>query len=93
MSLSVKRRKETPEYAGMVRRVTAGLGHRVASGDIASLPLLEVQRVWSEAVMGLAIQSLVEKHGYSWTEVARELGVSRQAARQRWGRGQPRAGA
>lgn len=23
--------------------------------------------------------------GYSWTEIARELGVSRQAARQRWG--------
>lgn len=30
----------------------------------------------------------VELHaaGYSWTEIGRELGVTRQAARQRWGR-------
>lgn len=25
------------------------------------------------------------RHGYSWTEIARALGVSRQAARQRYG--------
>lgn len=33
-----------------------------------------------------AIQHLQEEEGYSWTELAKPVGVSRQAMRQRWGR-------
>ena len=68
----------------MLRRVTAGLGRRVALGDIASLPLLLQQAEYLESVTYSAVRHLRAEHGYSWSDIARELGISRQAARQRW---------
>ena len=38
-----------------------------------------VEAAIQEAVIGL------RQFGYSWTEIGERLGVSRQAARQRWG--------
>lgn len=73
----------------MVRRVTAGLGLRVAEGDVACLPLLIDAAKQLETVTKLTVASLRAQHGYSWSDIARELGVSRQAARQRWGGDSP----
>ena len=69
----------------MLRRITAGLGRRVASGDIASLPSLWSQREYLDSTIRWTVAQLLAVHGYSWSDIARELGVSRQAARQRWG--------
>lgn len=38
-----------------------------------------------EAAQGRLVVTLVTEQGWSWGRVADELGVSRQAARQRWG--------
>lgn len=78
---------EPPELSGMVGRVLGSLVRRAQDGDIAALEELRVIR---EAVVRsevLAARGLVEGSGrYSWGEVGRWLGFSRQAARQRYGR-------
>jgi transcriptional regulator len=40
----------------------------------------ELDETISQAVIGL------RETGYSWAEIAGRLGVTRQAAKQRWGR-------
>jgi len=39
----------------------------------------EIDAAMAEAVKGL------RAHGYSWAEIGARLGISRQAAQQRWG--------
>jgi hypothetical protein len=58
---------------------------RVAGGDIDALADMtglatELDEAIAQAVIGL------RETGYSWTEIAARIGVSRQAAQQRWGR-------
>jgi hypothetical protein len=57
---------------------------RVASGDVDALAAMtglaiELDEAIAQAVIGL------REAGYSWTEIAARIGVSRQAAQQRWG--------
>ncbi len=88
--LSTKRRSRTvenDEYAAFIRRAIRAHGRRVADGDVEALPaLLELSTVLDTAI-GDAVAGL-RRHGYSWTEIANRIGVSRQAARQRWAGGQ-----
>jgi hypothetical protein len=79
---------ENDEYAAFVRRIIRAYARRVASGDIEALTDLatvatEVNNAITDAVTGL------RGYGYSWAEIARPLGVTRQAAQQRFG-GDPR---
>jgi prophage DNA circulation protein len=74
---------ETDAFAKFVGRILRAYSRRVAQGDIEALADLvnlsgEVELVVKEAVLGL------HDFGYSWTEIADRVGVSRQAARQRW---------
>ena len=86
-SLTGHRRRrvvENDEYAGFLRRVIAAHGRRVATGDVEGLADLlrlsqELETAIDTAVTGL------RACGYSWTEIASRIGVSRQAAHQRWG--------
>ena len=39
----------------------------------------EIDAAMAEAVKGLRM------HGYSWAEIGARLGITRQAAQQRWG--------
>jgi hypothetical protein len=85
--LTPKRRRsvENDEYARFVRRVVHAYARRVADGDVDALADMtglatELDEAISQAVIGL------RKAGYSWAEIAGRLGVSRQAAQQRWGR-------
>jgi hypothetical protein len=80
-----RRPVENDEYARFVRRVVRAYARRVADGDIDALADMtrlatELDDAISQAVIGL------RKAGYSWAEIAVRLGVSRQAAQQRWGR-------
>jgi len=74
----------TTEYAAFVHRVLRAYSRRVGDGDVEALVLLvdlaeEIDAAMAEAVKGL------RPRGYSWAEIGSRLGITRQAAQQRWG--------
>jgi hypothetical protein len=76
---------ENDEYAAFARRVLRAYARRVADGDVEALiPMFglaaEIDDAISQAVKGL------RESGYSWAEIGARLGITRQAAQQRWGR-------
>jgi hypothetical protein len=83
------RRVENEEFTPFVRRILRALGRRiVAEQDIETLPRLvelsaELDSVIAASVLGL------RQSGYSWAEIASRLGVSKQAAHQRWAQRTP----
>ncbi len=86
-TLTPRRRRrlvENEEYAAFARRILRAYGRRVACGDVEALTLMtdladEIDTAISQAVQGL------RGFGYSWAEIGSRLGVTRQAAQQRWG--------
>ena len=75
---------ENDAYAAFAHRILAAYGRRIATGDIDSLTLLtslarDIDTATSQAVTGL------RTFGYSWADIGTRLGVTRQAAQQRWG--------
>lgn len=76
---------ETPDYAAMLERMVKAYGKRVGAGDPVDLTrMAEVQ-----AVFDAAVQAAVDGQraaGYSWREVGEGLGMSKQAAQQRFGK-------
>jgi len=75
---------ENDEYAAFARRVLRAYARRIAAGDIEALTLLlnlgtDVENATRHAVIGL------REFGYSWAEIGTRLGITRQAAQQRWG--------
>ena len=83
-SRSRRRVVENDEYAAFTRRVLAAYGRRVATGDVEALaPMVALSRSLDEAI-GQAVNGL-RAFGYSWAEIADRLGLTRQAAHQRWG--------
>ncbi len=82
------KRVENDEYAAFARRVLHAYARRIASGDIDALTELSDLSTEVEAVLGRAVLGLRDC-GYSWTEIGQRLGVTRQAAQQRWGGPQP----
>jgi hypothetical protein len=75
---------ENPEYAAFARRILKACARRIAAGDIESLALMAELAETVDASIGDAVTGLRE-HGYSWAEIGARLGVTRQAAQQRWG--------
>jgi ribosomal protein S20 len=90
-SLTPNRRRravENDEYAAFVHRVIRAYSRRVAAGDIEAITYMaatarEIDTAIRDAITGLRAT------GYSWADIALRLGVTRQAAQQRWG-GDPR---
>jgi len=74
---------EDHAYAGFVRRSVRALGRRAAHDPESLVHLVEVQQELDAAIRAAALAAHDEA-GYSWTEIARVLGVTRQAARQRF---------
>ncbi len=77
------RRVENDEYAAFIRRVLRAYGRRIASGDIDAIGELnalfeEVNAALGSAVLGLRLL------GYSWAEIGKRLGVTKQTAHERW---------
>jgi hypothetical protein len=75
---------ENPEYAAFARRILRAYARRVATGDIESLALMAELADIIDASIRDAVTGLRE-HGYSWADIGSRLGVTRQAAQQRWG--------
>ena len=84
-----KRYRESDEMAGMVRRVTNAMVRLAAAGDLHALTALRQMREYVDQATKAAAQELHDpiewSGGYSWTVIAQELGISRQAARQQFG--------
>jgi hypothetical protein len=79
-----RHRVENDEYAAFTRRIVSAYAKRVATGDVEALTDMvglstELDRAIGHAVIGL------RAYGYSWAEIALRLGITRQAAQQRWG--------
>ena len=75
---------ENDQYAAFARRVLRAYARRIADGDVEALTLMtdladEIDSAISQAVTGL------RAFGYSWAEIGTRLGITRQAAQQRWG--------
>src|SRR5258708_38800263 len=79
-----KRTVENDDFAAFARRILRAYARRIAAGDVEALRSLtnlssDVDTLTRTAVKGL------RDFGYSWADIAGRLGVTRQAAQQRWG--------
>ena len=75
---------QNDEYSAFIRRILHAYARRVGDGDVEALTLMtsladEIDAAIAEAVKGL------RTYGYSWAEIGARLGITRQAAQQRWG--------
>ncbi len=87
-ALTPKRRKrvtENDEYAAFIRRAIRAYSRRIATGDIDALTGMTTLSADLDTAIGQAITALRARHGYSWADIAARLGITRQAAQQRWG--------
>jgi hypothetical protein len=75
---------ENDEYAAFVRRIIRAYAKRVATGDVEALTdMVNLSNLLDDAITD-AVTGL-RGHGYSWADIGQRLGISRQAAQQRWG--------
>jgi hypothetical protein len=76
---------ENTDYAAFARRIIRSAGRRVADGDVEGLRDLLHLAGELDAAIDAAVAGL-RAAGYSWAEIAARLGITRQAAQQRWGK-------
>lgn len=81
---SRRERPEAPELGQASRRFARALARRAAEGDDTALEQLVEVRAAVDEALGDAARSM-HGFGYSWTEIGDRLGITRQAARQRFG--------
>ena len=87
-SLTPKRRKrvtENDDYAAFAHRAIRAYSRRIAAGDIDALTAMATLATDLDHAMTEAITELRAQHGYSWADIGTRLGITRQAAQQRWG--------
>ena len=85
--LTPKRRRrvvENDDYAAFIQRVIRAHSRRIASGDIDALTGLADLSADLDQAMADAITALRARHSYSWADIGRALGITRQAAQKRW---------
>jgi hypothetical protein len=85
--LTPKRRRrvtENDEYAAFLRRAIRAYSRRVVRGDIDALTDMTTLAADLDQAIGDAVTGL-RGHGYSWADIGTRLGITRQAAQQRWG--------
>jgi hypothetical protein len=88
-ALTSRRRRmvvENPKFAAFARRILRAYARRVATGDIEALTDMVALSTCLDEAIAYAVLGLREQpHRYSWAEIADRLGITRQAAQQRWG--------
>lgn len=77
-------RHESRDVASAVRRMLRALVRRAGEGDTEALVELHRLEVAASEATTSAGAALHASGHYSYTDLAKELGVSRQAARQRF---------
>jgi hypothetical protein len=75
---------ENDQYAAFARRILRAYARRVAAGDIEAIAYMAALADETDRAIRCAITGL-RGYGYSWAEIGARLGVTRQAAQQRWG--------
>jgi hypothetical protein len=75
---------ENDEFAAFARRIIRAHGRRVATWDVEALRDLTALSAVIDQAIGDAVIGL-RAFGYSWAEIGSRLGITRQAAQQRWG--------
>jgi hypothetical protein len=79
---------ERREYAAFVRRIQRAYSRRVGDGDVEALVLMLGLAEEIDTAIAEVVKSL-RSYGYSWAEIGSRLGITRQAAQQRWGQLDP----
>ena len=82
--IRARRIVENDDYAAFSRRILHAHGRRIATGDIEGLTDLAQLADLVEHTLHHAITGL-RAAGYSWTDIGTRLGITRQAAHQRFG--------
>lgn len=79
---------ELPEFIKFARRILRAAARRVGDRDIEGLAQLAMLRDEIDAQITEAVLQLRSETGggYSYTDIGRVLGISRQAAQQRFGK-------
>ncbi len=83
--LTAKRERETPEYAAFVRRAIRSHGRRVADADPEDLAELVAMHEVLTLAIDDAVLGMRAARSVSWAQIGRALGITRQAAQQRYG--------
>ena len=83
--LTPKRIRELDEYEPMVRRIIRAHGRRVANADPEDLAGLLSLHDTVEEALTIAITGQ-RRNGFSWADIGRGLGTTRQNAYQRYGK-------
>lgn len=78
--------RETSEIAAMLSRMVRAYGKRLADGDPSDLARAVELSAQLERTIGEAVAAARAEHGWSWAELAAELGITRSAAAQRYAR-------
>jgi len=78
-----RRVTENDDYAAFLQRVIRAYSHRVASGDIEALLSMTSLAADLDTAIDQAVAGLRDC-GYSWADIGLRLGITRQAAQQRW---------
>ena len=79
---------ENTAYAAFARRILRAYARRISVGDIDALADITILAADIDNATRHAVTGLRET-GYSWAEIGAALGVTRQAAQQRWGGTRP----
>jgi hypothetical protein len=83
-SKRARRLVENDDYAAFTRRILRAYARRVADGDAEALIAMTGLAAEIDSAIGQAVTGL-RGFGYSWAEIGSRLGITRQAAQQRWG--------
>ena len=75
---------ENSQYAAFARRILRAYARRISAGDIDALADITILAADIDNAIRHAVTGL-RATGYSWAEIGSRLGVTRQAAQQRWG--------
>lgn len=81
-----RREVETPEYLAMLQRLMKAAARRVGDADDVDLAELVKLRGFVDEAITSAITVQRTKWDRSWADIGRSLGITRQAAQQRYGR-------
>jgi AraC-like DNA-binding protein len=76
---------EADEFGKFVRRVVRAYSRRVGDRDIEALAGLHALQLDVDAALEEAVQKLRDAD-YSWADIGRQLGLTRQGAQQKFRR-------
>lgn len=85
-ALSEDRTVDDEAFDAFARRIVRAYGRRIGDGNVAGLVgLVRLSEAVDQAMQAAVDGLRADPWDYSWGDIARNLGVSRQAVRQRWG--------